>query len=1021
MAIYSIKTKDMLVPEVKSVQDTYELHTKAMHNLTEPPPPPRPSSPPPPPLPPPPCLVDIVVGCKVGESTSGAPAMRAFNDFVEHLVTELDPFMDGSISGYTNPLMTVQVGTFCWAEGVNDPCWNGGSGSSPNGGTWVQWMSTSSSVIKADAVNSGYGWPHSLHPEILGVRIGGGSSFDKAVDMGMTMLDAFGTLGNRSSQPNYKRIMIILTDSEYPQDCDVPCFTTNMSTDVWNVGTIAGNPELDVEVYVYNVQDTGVQPVNWLSKIECLINPPDLLQGTHAATGVWSDFSTFATSLAHSLCSSIGGVSWNCSSQFGVSLPNGTVIPPLTCYDPGHGQGQFPSLGLCNASCNSMADNCLLDIVIAVDVSGSTYGPGSNGLSSWGLPPPANPPNNPLPTYFGRYDDNSTTTPGSINIATGLPNSNVSNTVGGYTGNPGPFEAQRMLLEKLIDHLTPGMIAGTTQVGVVFWGDEARSIDPDGFSMTTNHQGDLSTTKTIPDGHGDLHSPIAFHMMDHYGASNMPPTPGTNGQGPGTDIGLALDTIFGGGTVSGGVITDKTSSALVSQYPARQNDPYFIQVGVVITDSKNSLNLSGISGWPSQPGVANPESGCVNQSAALIPHGTGNQIQPSTGWTYGQVGPAKQYVVGCVARPGEFTNLPNTGGNWQQTWIKNTLDAITCGHNSGTNAWNTSTVGDSFGFYIDINETDPTEPDSATFVAEKIALLPCETVQAQASYNCTLVYDPLNAPSGSLYVGHCDPVIGSGGQFTTTTAAQGGYTSALDECQHNCQERVAPIDPVLVPIDDDPCEKCCCESTLIPPWTCIPGTQVMTAPNVSPCLCSSIGMIDCTDDLGPAVYGYNCPPTLGPPCVGPLPGGAYTAATAALQPNPATPGNNYPNTLAGALAWCNDSCTATIGTVYCPKIQSCPCGWNPMVINGPAGVFNCTFDDPIAGLVQMPAIIGDGTIPNPACLSFPPPVPSPAVGDVWAHSGSYAGYSWTDVQVVDTTQFMTGSAMSVGARTNCNP
>ena len=69
----------------------------------------------------------------------------------------------------------------------------------------------------------------------------------------------------------------------------------------------------------------------------------------------------------------------------------------------------------------------------------------------------------------------------------------------------------------------------------------------------------------------------------------------------------------------------------------------------------------------------------------------------------------------------------------------------------------------------------------------------------------------------------------------------------------------------------------------------------------------------------------------------------------------------------------------------------------------------------------MPAIMGNGATPAPGCLFFPPPNTMPAIGDIWAHSGSYAGYSWTDAQVVDTTGFVTASGGGQATRTSCNP
>ena len=1014
-----------VAPRIGSMQDEYELlkgekaYIEPLNTL--PPSPPPPPGPPPPPAP---CLLDIVIGIDGSGSMAlnyGYGNNEGANDFVREFVNGLDSLMDGSITGIPGS-SNAQVGTYVWRA------------ASYGYGDIVRNMTNASSLIENDTNIQnpvGYGTP------VLGVPVHGGQDYGVAVSMGMTMLNNFGgsALGDRSSQPNYRRIMIIITDGMWNPPgsmCQAPSpFGQSMSTAVWNVGSLAGSPELDVEVFAYQI---GSPQTNWQSLLECLVHPS--VQSTNMDHGTGTTLGALGTTLANTLCLNPPPPpppSWDCSGQYGITLQSGTTIPPWTCYDPGNGQGQYSSPVLCDALCKS---RCLLDVVIAVDVSGSTAGPGSLGPGA-GLPP-ANPD-----SWFGRYDDNNTTAPGSNNIVTGLPNPIVSQTVGGYTGNPHPFEAQRMLLEKLLDDLKPGMIAGDTQVGVVFWADQAESITPDGFSMSTgvwdpnfNNIGDLSTDKILADNNLDLHSPIAYHMMDYFGS--VPTSPGTNPgshpMGGGTDIRLAMRRVF---DMPNGILQQKSNSALHAQYPARQNDPEFIQIGIIITDSKSSPGNSGLYSYTGDPNWPHMPEGCMYQSSSLTPNPSHSSFIPSNVEPWQPVGPANQFVVGCVARPGSITSLPPAGTPppWapgpsnEQHNIKATLDMITCNQNAGIlypagstmasaiipdSAWPYSTPLQEWGYYVDITSTT-----SITAVGSAIATMPCEHVSQIPGYDCNQTHNPFGSSGTGLYTYSCDPVIG-GGQYTNSTAATNGFPSALAECEDACRDHT--VDPTLTwPPLGDPCEKCCCESTPTPPWTCIPGTQVMTIPSLNPCSCATMGMIDCTGDVGLPLYGYDCP-TTGPPCVGPVlatPGVTFTAANAALQTNPVT-GQPYPNTLAGALAWCNDSCLGTAGTVWCPRVQSCPCGWDH-VQSTTTGIFNCTIEDVIAGITTMPAIMGNGATPAPGCLFFPPPNTMPAIGDIWAHSGSYAGYSWTDAQVVDTTGFVTASGGGQATRTSCNP
>lgn len=981
MPIHNFKPRNIIAPKIESMQDTYESGA---------------SRPPLPPTPPPaPCLLDIVIGCDISGSmaTSLQNNWAGVNDFVRELVTGLDAQMNGSIAGIPGP-SNIQVGTYVW----DHLGWGPGSAAQD-----VRNMTDDSSLIESDTNSP-------LLDQILGVHVGGGDDYDVAVDMGMTMLNGFGVLGNRSSQPNYRRIMIIVTDAISLNACgNVPGtpigLQTNMSTDVWNVGSLAGSPELDVEVYTVTVHTGSQPPSAYPGNVECLV--PLSAQSTNIDHGSGTTLGALGTALANTICGSVFTPTYDCTGPITVNTPSASY-PPWTCYNPGTGMGQYSgptALADCLTACDpNYVSDCLLDIVIAVDLSGST-----------GLPP---------------------TIPGSWH---------------GW----GIYEAERKLLEGLIDYLTPGMVAGEIQVGVVFWASGSTSLNPDGFSMSSSHLGDLNTSKILQDPNGDWHSPIAKHMYDAVVAQ---------GNMVGTDIGSAMQKVFTlsgiltpGGQPTPGVLNRKTTSDFATQYPVRANDPDFTQVGVIITDSIAGPVLSGLS-------VTSATSqGCIYQSDSLTPN------------PFAISGPTKQFVIGCVARPGEFINIAPPSA---QQDIKDTLDAITCMQNGGSNPWNTSATSGNYGFYV--NTSDPqninyvggaimsqacfpnvvetydcNDPTTATYnpllpnywcynpgtgtgqftgsTAYQDCVDNCEDPWGTISWECSgalgitlpsgqfiaqwTCYDPGTGlgqfptqndcqtalwtnPGHPLYglpvcqpppesyncfipwqatVGTCSDPLDGTGQYSVAN----GYLNPQQDCIDNCQVHQVIEWPVLT---GDPCEICCCEPYQTgpgAPWICAPGTQVMSISTLSPCNCATMGMIDCAEDVGPPVYGYNCLPNTGQ-CIGPVANGAYTAANAALQINQAT-GQPYPNSLAGALAYCEDSCFPVLGT-FCTPLLSCPCGWT---YSPTASGVNCT--DPALPNNPMPAI--------EKCFMFPPNIP-PLVGDVWVHTGSYLGLTWNEAYVI---------------------
>jgi hypothetical protein len=232
-----------------------------------------------------PCLLDIVIGCDVSGSMALGGAVGA-NNFVREFVTNLDAYMNGSIAGIPGS-SSVQVGTFTWSTlgSMNVPVFNT---------VVVRQMTDNSSLIESDT-NITAPITSSV---LLGVPVGGGDDFDAAIVTGMSMLNSFGAsaLGNRSNQPNYRRIMIIVTDSMSPNNCTTN-LQTNMSTDVWNVGSLAGSPELDVEVFAYQI---GLPTPNWQSITQCLV--PPLAQTTNIGIGTGVQLGALGTTLADTLC-----------------------------------------------------------------------------------------------------------------------------------------------------------------------------------------------------------------------------------------------------------------------------------------------------------------------------------------------------------------------------------------------------------------------------------------------------------------------------------------------------------------------------------------------------------------------------------------------------------------------------------------------------------------------------------------------------------------------------------------------
>ena len=203
---------------------------------------------------------------------------------------------------------------------------------------------------------------------------------------------------------------------------------------------------------------------------------------------------------------------------------------------------------------------CPLDIVIAVDLSGSTHGPHHDCASH---------PNQP--------------------VAYPAPHAGQS-----YKGGA-IYEAELELLEGIIDFLKPGMLAGDVQVGVTFWGGWGEGLTilyqtGAGFGsvgMTNDHStgSSLDTIPSIQDPNFSQYtiSPLANRVRQ--AALNF----------SGTFIPSAIDS------TKQYVLDDRLNSTLGDRSPSGSNALDFKSVLVLITDSKNTPWNSGFgTSYPPQ-------------------------------------------------------------------------------------------------------------------------------------------------------------------------------------------------------------------------------------------------------------------------------------------------------------------------------------------------------------------------------------------------------------------------------------
>ena len=310
------------------------------------------------------CKLDIVIACDVSGSNT-ANTCAGQNAFVANFLTTLDSKMDGSIAGGSGSL-DVQVGLVTWSTLDNSICDNGGQGINSH----VSKMSTAANTLKAFADNS-------TALEILGVARSGSDFYQAAVSFGMENLNDFASssLGDRSSDPNYRRILIVVTDASSGNACTQslpPCPSESgtsggccidMPNDVWSVGTNAGNSALDVETYAVVVANGGTVPAGWEAATDCLVQVPSTggTAGPNQYAGTITTLSAVGTTIAGEVCNY---TTCTCPPGYtlvgacdGVTTPNCVGTTCDCSGTPGYGTAQNWETGTCNDPANPLICN----------------------------------------------------------------------------------------------------------------------------------------------------------------------------------------------------------------------------------------------------------------------------------------------------------------------------------------------------------------------------------------------------------------------------------------------------------------------------------------------------------------------------------------------------------------------------------------------------------------------------------------------------------------------------------------
>ena len=237
---------------------------------------------------------------------------------------------------------------------------------------------------------------------------------------------------------------------------------------------------------------------------------------------------------------------------------------------------------------------CKLDIVIAMDVSGSTTNspPGVNN-------PALNPGVQTLiaPSYVPfQLNPSGQVIPGSNS----LPGGQIL-TPGGQVSNSGLLTAAGAQLAWVDTFMNdPGirvpMAAGDFQVGFTKWSGATNQggtqslhlLSPGGLSMSNTITGAQAVNLFYP---GDNNQTEANNVMNNWIA-------GTGGNTH-TDAAIGANNPFGTASPpninDGGLalLNDKTRSSLAAQYPGRAQDPNFRQILIVVSDGTGAQQTPG--------------------------------------------------------------------------------------------------------------------------------------------------------------------------------------------------------------------------------------------------------------------------------------------------------------------------------------------------------------------------------------------------------------------------------------------
>ena len=181
------------------------------------------------------------------------------------------------------------------------------------------------------------------------------------------------------------------------------------------------------------------------------------------------------------------------------------------------------------------ATNCLLDIVIAIDWSGST---------------------------------------GNINYTPMTFDSSGNQTGGGVMGNNSAATAQMRWLDVFManPNVRDSLAAGTMQVGITGWGTQSMHLNQGSLSMSSNATGAAL---------------IALYSANWNTTNNTSAQAAINAANPFSNTGGL------------GQLNDKANSSYAAQYPARTQDPSFKQILIVVTDGTAGTNATGVAAMQS--------------------------------------------------------------------------------------------------------------------------------------------------------------------------------------------------------------------------------------------------------------------------------------------------------------------------------------------------------------------------------------------------------------------------------------